>query len=73
MNLTSICEDVCLISGPTQWVKDPMLLWLWCRPAAVAPAQPLAWEPPYAEGAALKRQKTGKKKKKTACDPTCST
>ena len=37
-----------------------MLLWLWCRPAAVAPIRPLAWEPPYAMGAALK-----KKKKKT--------
>ena len=34
------------------------LLWLWCRPAAVALIQPLAWEPPHAVGAALKRQKT---------------
>ena len=33
------------------------MLWLWCRPAAVAPIRPLAWEPPYAAGAALKRQK----------------
>ena len=32
------------------------LLWLWCRPAATAPIRPLAWEPPYATGAALKRQ-----------------
>ena len=47
-----------LIPGLTQRVKDLMLLWLWCRPAAVAPIQPLAWEPPYAVGAALKRQKT---------------
>ena len=31
-------------------------LWLWCRPAAVAPIRPQAWEPPYAVGAALKRQ-----------------
>ena len=31
-----------------------MLLWLWRRPAAVAPIRPLAWEPPYAAGAALK-------------------
>ena len=30
---------------------------LWCRPAAVAPSRPLAWEPPYAVGAALKKQK----------------
>ena len=25
--------------------KDPVLLWLWCRPAAAAPVGPLAWEP----------------------------
>ena len=25
-----------------------------CRPAATAPIQPLAWEPPYAAGATLK-------------------
>ena len=25
-----------------------MLLWLWCRLAAVAPIRPLAWEPSYA-------------------------
>ena len=36
---------------------DPVLLWLWHRPAATALIQPLAWEPPYALGAALKRQK----------------
>ena len=36
---------------------DPELLWLWCRPAATAPIQPLAWEPPYAKAVALKRQK----------------
>ena len=32
-------------------------LWLWHRPAATAPIQPLAWEPPYATGAALKKKK----------------
>ena len=37
--------------------SDLTLLWLWCRLAAVAPVRPLAWEPPYAAGAALKRQK----------------
>ena len=37
--------------------SDPELLWLWLWPAATAPIGPLAWEPPYAEGAALKRQK----------------
>ena len=36
--------------------SDPALLWLWCRPAAVALIQPLAWEPPYAAGAALKKK-----------------
>ena len=41
---------------------NPVLLWLWRRPVAIALIQPLAWEPPYAAGAALKRQKTKKKK-----------
>ena len=36
---------------------DLMLLWLWYRPAAVAVIRPLAWELPYAVGAALKRKK----------------
>ena len=35
-------------------------LWLWRRPAAVAPGRPLAWELPYATGVALK-EKTKKK------------
>ena len=44
--------------------SDPMLLWLWCRPAVVALIRPLVWEPPYAMGAALektKRRKEGRK------------
>ena len=45
------------VPGLAQWVKDPALLWLWCRPAAVTPIRPLAWEAPYAVGVALKRQK----------------
>ena len=44
--------------------SDLALLWLWCRLAATALIGPLAWEPPYATGVALKRQKTRKKKKK---------
>ena len=43
---------------------DPAWLWLWRRPAATSQIQPLAWEPPYATGAALKRQKTKKEKEK---------
>ena len=35
---------------------DPMLLCLWCRPAATTPIGPLAWEPPCAMGVALKRK-----------------
>ena len=43
--------------------SDPVLLWLWCRPAATAPIQPLAWEPPYAAGAAQEMEKIKNKKK----------
>ena len=53
----------------TQWVKDPVLpravavgcrrsldpVFLWHRPAAIAQIGPLAWEPPYITGVALKR------------------
>lgn len=34
---------------------DPALLWLWRRPAPVAPIRPLAWELQYAMSAALKQ------------------
>ena len=37
--------------------SDPALLWPWCRPVATAPIRPLAWEPPYAVGAALEMAK----------------
>ena len=40
-----------------------MLLWLWGRLAAMAPNEPLAWEPPYAASADLKSRR--KKKKRT--------
>ena len=37
--------------------SDLALLWLGHRPAATALILPLAWEPPCAEGAALKDKK----------------
>ena len=40
------------------------MLWLGCRLAAVAPIIPLAWEPPYATGAAPEKTKKKKKKKR---------
>ena len=63
------CEDMGLIPVLTRRVQnlacgvgrrhgsDPTLLWLWYRLAAAALIRPLAWEPPYATGAALKRKK----------------
>ena len=48
---------------------DPELLWLWCRLAAAAPIQPLAWEPPHAMRVVLKikrkeRKKEGRKERR---------
>ena len=67
------------VPGLAQWVKgsgvavscgvgrrrglDPTLLWLWCRPVATSPIQPLAWEHPHAVGAVLKKEKKKKRKK----------
>ena len=39
------------------------MLWLWRRPVATAPIQPLAWESPYAAGVAQEMAKRQKKKK----------
>ena len=57
---TTIRGDMGLIPGLAQWVKDPVLLWLWHSPAATAPIGPLAWEPPYT---ALKKNTHTKKEK----------
>ena len=51
---------------------DPELLWLWLWLwlAAAAPIRPLAWEPPYAAGSALKK-KAKKEKYVSFCCRCC--
>ena len=43
---------------------NPALLWLWHRPVATDLIGILVWEPPYAMGVVLKKQKKTKKKRK---------
>ena len=45
------------------------LLWLLGRPVATAPIRPLAWEPPYAMSATLKKTTT-KKESENATRPS---
>ena len=54
------CRELCV---GRRHGSDPALLWLWCRPAATAPIGPLAWEPPYAVGAAPEKAKRQIKRK----------
>ena len=44
--------------------SDCALLWLWYRPEATALIRPLAWDPPYASGVALKNKNKHKKWRK---------
>ena len=68
-NLTRNHEVSGLIPGLAQWVND--MVWLWRRPAATASIRPLAWEPAYATGTALKRQKKNKKTKNNKKSAVC--
>ena len=43
---------------------DPVMLWLWCRPASIAPVGPLAWEPPHAARSHPRKGKKTKNKTK---------
>ena len=52
-------RSLALLSG----LRTPCCCGCGVRPAAAAPIRPLAWELPYAAGAALKREKKKKKKK----------
>ena len=85
MNLTSSHEDAGLIPVLDQQIKDlalpqtvvqvadtaqiPRCCELWCRLVATAQIHPLAWEPPYATGAALKRQNKNKTQSQHSSSP----
>ena len=70
-------QSLALFGGLRVWCRlqmwlGSMLLWLWCRPAAVAPIRPITWEPLYATGAALKRKKKKDRKRKKGRSYTAS-
>ena len=48
--------------GRRRGSDNPELLWFWRGPVATAPIGPLAWEPPYATGAAQEKAKRQKNK-----------
>ena len=52
--MRSRVRSLTLLSGLKIWHCRE----LWCRPATTALIRPLAWEPPYAKGAALEKTKT---------------
>ena len=63
INLSSIHGDSGSTPGLTQWVKDPLLLWLWHRLSAAAQIQPLALELLYVTSMGLKSKKEKKRNK----------
>ena len=52
-----LCCELCVWVVGHRRGSDPVLLWLWYRPAAVALIWPLAWELLYAKSLALKSNK----------------
>ena len=72
-----LCEDTGSIPGLAPWVKNPVAesygidrrcsldLWLWHKPAAADPIQPLAWELLYASRCSIKKKKKSQTKEYT--------
>ena len=66
LSLASLCGLSVAVSCGVgcRYGSDPELLWLWCRPVAIALIRALARELPYAAVSALKKKKKKKKKGK---------
>ena len=60
--IRSCCCGSVVTNEVTDSTPDLALLQLWCRPATISLIRPLAWEPPYAVGIAINRQKKPKNK-----------